>query len=138
MRLIRFGMCSTLINFQETFYEYGDEDLETKGLAIEGYESAFLADLVASYLLEVFNNQFKEVLWRGIYSDDGFLVFEGRRSISEIRIWGDKFQEKVDEIAGNNYLQFTCETWNPGERLSRNKTETTLMITDEVFPFLGL
>ena len=110
LRLIGFGMSSTLLNFQDKYYEYGDEGLETNGLAIEGYESAFLADLVASCLLEVTNNQFKEVLWRGIYIDSGLLVFKGRRSISEIRIWRDKFQEKVDEFAGNGYLQFTCET----------------------------
>ena len=41
-------MSSTLLNFQDKYYEYGDEGLETKGLAIGGYESAFLADLVAS------------------------------------------------------------------------------------------
>ena len=74
---------------------------------------------MASYLFEVTNNTFKEVLWRGIYIDDGYYVFKGR-SISEIRIWRDKLQENVDEIAGNDYLQFTCETWNPGGRLSRN------------------
>ena len=79
-------MSSTLLNFQDKYYEYGDEGLETKGLAIEGYESALLPDLVASYLLEVTNNQFKEVMWRVIYRDYGLLVFKGRRSISEIRI----------------------------------------------------
>ena len=38
LRLIVLGMSSTLINFQEKYYEYGDEGLETKGLAIGGYE----------------------------------------------------------------------------------------------------
>ena len=49
-----------------------------KGLAIGGYESAFLADLVTSYLFEKCSNQFKEVLWKGIYRDGGLLVFKGR------------------------------------------------------------
>ena len=74
-------MSSTLLNFQEKYYEYGEDGLETKGLAIGGYESTFLADLVASYLLEITSNQLKEVLLRGIYRDDGLLVFKGRRSI---------------------------------------------------------
>ena len=51
--LIEFGMSSTLLNFQEKHYEYGDECLETKGLEIGGYESSFSADFVDSYLLEV-------------------------------------------------------------------------------------
>ena len=97
-----------------------------------------LADLVATYIFKVTNNQFKGFMWIGIYRDDGILVLKGRRSISEIRIWRDKFQEKVDKIAGNDYLQFTCETWNPCGFLSRNKTETTSMVTYKVFPFLDL
>ena len=59
-------MSSALLNFQEKYYEYGEDGLETKGLAIGGYESAFLADLVASYILELTNNQLKEVMWRVI------------------------------------------------------------------------
>ena len=47
--MIRFGMTSTLLNFQDKYFEYG-EDISTKGLAIGGYESAFLVDLVASFL----------------------------------------------------------------------------------------
>ena len=84
--------------------------METNGLEIRGYESAFLAGLVTSYLFEVTNNKLKEFLWRGNYIDNGLLVFRGKRSISEIRIWRDKFQEKVEEISENYYLQFTCET----------------------------
>ena len=80
-------MSSTLINFQEKYYEYGEEDLETKILAIEGYESALLSDLVAFYLFEGTNNQFKEVMCRGIYRGKRLLVFKGKISISEIRIW---------------------------------------------------
>ena len=91
LRLIGFGMSLTLLNFQEKHYEYGDEGLETKGLEIGGYKSELLADLLASYLLEVTNNQFKEVLWRGIYRYDRILVFKGRRPIPETRIWRDKF-----------------------------------------------
>ena len=72
-------MNSTLLNFQDKYYEYGEEGFETKGLVIGGYELAFLADFLDSYLFEVTNNQFKEFLWRRINRDDGLLVFKGRR-----------------------------------------------------------
>ena len=81
LRLVRFGMSSTLLDFQDKYYEYIDEGLNTKVLVIGCYESAFLAELVASYLLEVTNIQFEEVLWRVIYIDYRLLVFKGRRSI---------------------------------------------------------
>ena len=61
-----------------------------------------------------------------------------RRSISEIRIWREKFQEKVDKISGINYLKFTCEAWNPGGNLSQNETKTNSMVTDKTFPLLDL
>ena len=35
---------------------------------------------------------------------------------------------KIHEIAGNNYLQFTCEAWNPGRRPYQNLKEG-LMVT---------
>ena len=56
-----------------------------KGLLIGGYESAFLVDLVASYLFEKCINKFKEFLWKGIYRDGGLLVFKGKKSLSEIK-----------------------------------------------------
>ena len=61
--------------------------IKTKGLAKGGYELAFLADLVASYMFKKCNNQFKEVLWKGVYGEDGLLVFKGKKSLSEIKIW---------------------------------------------------
>ena len=91
-------MSSTLLNFQYIYDEYGEEGSEKKGLAIGGYESAFLADLVASYLFEVTNNKFKEVLWRGIYRDDGLLMLKGRISISEIRIWRDNPKKRLTKL----------------------------------------
>ena len=112
--------------------------METKRLAIGGYESAFLADFMASYLFEGTNNQFKEVLCRGIYRGDILLVFKGKRSISEIQIWIYKLQEKIDEITGYDYLQFTCENWNPGGCTSRNENKTTSMVTYKILPFLDL
>ena len=55
-------MSSNLLTFEDKYYAYGEKGIETRGLAIGGYESAFQADLVASYLIKKCNNQFKEVL----------------------------------------------------------------------------
>ena len=50
LKLIAFGMSSTLLTFEKKYFEYGEKGIETKVLAIGRYESAFLADIVASYL----------------------------------------------------------------------------------------
>ena len=41
-------MSYILLIFEEKDFEYSEKGTETKGLAIGGYESDFLADLVAS------------------------------------------------------------------------------------------
>jgi hypothetical protein len=52
LELIQFGMENTLLTFQYQYYIYGgDQSLDEKGLTIGGYESAWLADLVAAYIL---------------------------------------------------------------------------------------
>ena len=48
LELTRFGMSSTLIYFNGDYYEYHGGEREEQGLEIGGYESEFLADLVAS------------------------------------------------------------------------------------------
>ena len=104
-------MRSTLFNLEDKYCDYGKKGIETKGLAIGGYESDFLADLVASYLFEKCSNQFKEVLWKGIYKDDGFLVFKGKKLLSDIKRWREDFPSTVNKIAGNGYLQIHMQNF---------------------------
>ena len=76
-------MSSNLLTFGDKYFEYNENGIETKVLAIGGYKTTFLADLVASYLFENFNNKFKEVLWKGMYRDDGLLVSRERNHFWE-------------------------------------------------------
>ena len=53
LKMIKFGMGNTLISFKDELYEYGGSVNPMKrGLTIGGYESAWLADLVASWIFE--------------------------------------------------------------------------------------
>ena len=79
LELIRFGMSSTLISFDGEYYEYHGGEREEQGLAIGGYKSAFLADLVASYLFERSRSNFHPTTYHGIYIDDGLVVFKGKK-----------------------------------------------------------
>ena len=38
LKIIAFGMSSTLLIFEENYFEYGEKSIKTKGLAIGGYE----------------------------------------------------------------------------------------------------
>ena len=49
-------MGNTLLNFGNKYYEYdGAREIGEKGLIIGGYESAWLANLVAANILEIAN-----------------------------------------------------------------------------------
>ena len=84
------------------------------GLTIGGYESAFLADLVASYLFEKAKPIFCPTIYHGIYQDDGLVVFKGKKKASEIKEWLEEFQKTVNTAAGNRHLKFTAEIWTDG------------------------
>ena len=87
LELIHFGMSSTLISFDVGYYDYHGVEREEQGLAIGGYESAFLADLVASYLFEEAKANFRPTIYHIIYRCDGLVVFKGNKKASEIRDW---------------------------------------------------
>eukprot|EP00957_Ditylum_brightwellii_P022802 1719870-Ditylum_brightwellii.AAC.1 len=67
MTLVKFGMKSTLICFRDKYYKYkgavgASADEEDIRLAIGGFESAWLANLVASYLLKMTEDHFTETI----------------------------------------------------------------------------
>ena len=85
---------------------------EDKGLTIGGFELAWLADLVMSFLLEKINKDLlDELKYFGIYGDDGFGVFDGQQDAFQISSWLTRLQNEVDAIGGNDFLQFTATVW---------------------------
>ena len=110
--MIKFGMGNTLITFRDQYYEYdGGREINEKGLTIGGYESAWLADLAGAYILENTQQHFKNTSYYGIYRDDGFAVFKGKKTYQQIVTWRNKFQSSVSELADGDCPQFTCDAW---------------------------
>ena len=64
-------MISTVIYFDGEYYEYHEKKKE-HGLAIGGYESNFLANLVAYYLLETSKTHFYHTIYYGINHDNRY------------------------------------------------------------------
>jgi hypothetical protein len=134
LEMIKFGMMNTILTFVNKYYLYdGDCPTEMKGLTIGIYESAWLADLAMSYLLdkmgddEVDNNPLDELTYFGIYHDNGIRIFKGQQTEQEISSWLERFQAKIDEAAGNDCLRFTAVVWKPStiDHNARNATTST-------------
>jgi len=64
LELARFGMANTLVTFHRKYWEYGETDVDQKGLTIGGYESAGFADLVAAYCFENTRDLFDDAVWK--------------------------------------------------------------------------
>lgn len=142
--MIRFGMANTMVTFNGKYYEYGGTEVESKGLTIGGYESAFLADLVAAFILENLEDLFQNdegQTYSKIYRDDGFKVeLVANRTVEEICNWYGNFQSRVNELIGSDSLQFTMEIWKPDsppEEVPRYSDKITIC-RDEAFPYLDL
>eukprot|EP00957_Ditylum_brightwellii_P121874 9293811-Ditylum_brightwellii.AAC.1 len=98
MEMIQFGMKNTLVSYCNKYFNYKGavkgNDLTVKDvvLAIGGYKSSFLADLVASYLFEITGKKFIEAQYKGIYRDSGLTVLVGKWNKVRITQWLEDFQ----------------------------------------------
>eukprot|EP00957_Ditylum_brightwellii_P082610 6280769-Ditylum_brightwellii.AAC.1 len=62
----------------------GDEDV---ALAIGAYEAAFCANVVASYVFKMTEVMFMQTQYRGIYRDNGVVIFIWKWSKNKIASW---------------------------------------------------
>jgi hypothetical protein len=135
IEMIAFGMKTTLVRFQDKYYNYkgvvgndmGTATDDDNGLAIGAYEAAFCADASATFVYEMCENIFDKMKYLGTYRDDGLTVFEGRKTRNEAIRWLRTFQMQVNKVVGGNFFQFTAEVWNP-------KTTRQLPTVDEEIP----
>ena len=68
-------MSNQLFGFLNKLYKYRqNNEPDEQPLTVRGYESAWLADLVASFILDNLQEFFIATRYHGIYRDDG-LVF---------------------------------------------------------------
>jgi hypothetical protein len=114
LEILKFSMKGNILTFQDKYFEYGSiEKNQDKGVNIGSFEAAFTTDTVIAFLLEKCKELFKDGVYGKIYRDDGFKVFNRILSTQEIIEWRSKFQARINQIAGNNFLQFTVTIWKP-------------------------
>jgi hypothetical protein len=121
LSLVKFSMAHSLCTFCRRYFEYnginGAIDPNERALTIgHGFESAWLADLVAAYILEITSHCFRcTTIFAGIYcDDDGLIVFHGKHSLSELIKWWQRLQAEINEVAEGSYFQVTMVIWEPG------------------------
>jgi hypothetical protein len=72
-----------------------------------------------------------------LIKDDGLVVFNSKKTKTQIQTWLNDFQLTVDELCGNSFLQFTAVMWHSGGRSSRSTTNLSVD-TNPAFPYLDM
>ncbi len=123
--ILWFSMGNTIVTFQDKYNKYGvDANPNRHGLTIGGFESAFLADLEASYIFDNLNYLLeRHMYFIGTYRDDELLVSCGRKTHDWLTQWLATFQKGVDRLLKTQDIQFTMEIWSSG-KASRPLPET--------------
>ena len=136
--MIKFGMSTTFIQFKDQYWLYGGGlAVDEKGLTIGGFESAWLADLVAAYIFQNSEDLFTSLVYYGTYRDDGLSITDGKESTDEICDWLDRFQERVNLHCGSDSLKFTMEVWNPDAPESEKpKNKRVKIVRNSSFSYL--
>eukprot|EP00957_Ditylum_brightwellii_P130093 9922314-Ditylum_brightwellii.AAC.1 len=117
---------------------------EDIALAISAYESAFCADIVASYIFKVIETCFLQANHRGIYQDNGLVIFTGKWTKMKIACWPSQNQtlspaepstNKSNNKSNNNDNNINQQqTCSPMEKwLKRAK-----LCMKNVFPFIDM
>jgi hypothetical protein len=114
--ILKFSRGNTIVTFCDKYYEYGvDPDPDRRGLTIGDFESAFLANLEASYIFDKLDILMKRHMkFLGTYHEDKIIIFRGNRSDDWLHNWLKYFQKEVDRLLGTVDIQFTMEIWWPG------------------------
>eukprot|EP00957_Ditylum_brightwellii_P164781 12546355-Ditylum_brightwellii.AAC.1 len=110
LEMIKFGMQSTLIQYQGKYYAYKRVvkgrmmEAEDIALAIGACESAFCTDIVASYFFKMTEISFLQLKQRRIYSDNGLVIFMGKWTRMQVACWliWSPTEPSTGKISNNN------------------------------------
>eukprot|EP00957_Ditylum_brightwellii_P017884 1346881-Ditylum_brightwellii.AAC.1 len=70
----------------------------TNGLGIGSFEAGFCADLCATYIFEMREQYFHHTKFKGIYRNDGLIIFLGKLTQTDLAKWLKDYQRKVDNL----------------------------------------
>ena len=143
LQMIKFSIRNQLFGFLDKFYTYYGQtnNGEEQTLTIGGYKSAWLADLVASFILDNCENYFNLCLYHGIYRYDGLVLFKGKWSDKELVSWLNNLQKKTNKTCETNKIIFTLNIWSPNfdnKPANTSITNVILKIKCKNFPYLDM
>ena len=123
LEMLKFSMSNCLIHFGEGYFQCRTEkDPLKRVLSIGGFDSAWLADLDACYILErtepVWKDQFA---YFKIYCDD-VCALARNTTVRKLQKWFNNFQRGVDWVT-RGIIKFTMKILKPSDEKRRKINE---------------
>jgi hypothetical protein len=90
-----------------------------------------------AYVMDNSRDILDELVYDGIYRDNGIAVFKGSKTTSKIASWLGTFQERVNDLAGSEFLEFTVEVWG-NDKDNGRKHKAVKATNKKYFLFLDM
>jgi hypothetical protein len=90
-----------------------------------------------AYIMDNSMDILDELVYDGIYRDNGITVFKGLKTTSKVASWLGTFQERVNNLTGSEFLEFTMEIWGSDKDNGR-KHKAVKATNKNYFPFLDM
>eukprot|EP00957_Ditylum_brightwellii_P055822 4229273-Ditylum_brightwellii.AAC.1 len=102
--------------------------------------------MCTTYIFEMRKRCFWHAKYKGIYRNDGLVLFLGKLTQNELALWLKIFQKKVDTLVGETFFQLTAEIWTPDKEIEEINNglvvqqwlDKVKVIDDHLFPFLNM
>eukprot|EP00957_Ditylum_brightwellii_P100849 7686063-Ditylum_brightwellii.AAC.1 len=114
-----------LTRFKDQYFSYkgtieedsGEKNADDNSIAKGLFEAAFCADMCAAYIFEIRERCFWHAKYKGIYCNDGLVIFMGKLAQNELSLWLKSFERKVDTLVGGTFFQNTAKIWTPDKEV---------------------
>ena len=75
--------------------------------------------------------------FKGIYRDNGIVIFKGNLKANDVGHWLRNFQEEVNALVGLDYLKFTAKVWGK-DKLDGNVQNDVMVREEDSFSYLDM
>eukprot|EP00957_Ditylum_brightwellii_P081072 6166161-Ditylum_brightwellii.AAC.1 len=73
--------------------------------------------MCAAYIFEMKDKCFQHAKCKGIYCNDGLVIFLGKLTKNELALWLKRFQKKVNTLVRGTFFQFTAKILTPDKEI---------------------
>ena len=137
LNMLKCSISNTIITFREKYYQYGiEDDPMMRALSIRGYNSAWYANLVGCYILDMTEDDWVSLtLSVKFFRNNEHAIFPGTKLLEDLQTWLNNFQNLVNIII-DSIIQFTMDIWKQGKESRIKEPKRITVVKTFSFTYL--